>query len=111
LGRADDMVVVRGVNVYPSAVEEIMRGSGGIAEYQVEIHTGEPLAELRVQIETRPDCTDVTALVRHLERAFETTFALRVAITTVPFGTLPRFEMKAKRWKQVKSRLSHSTSV
>jgi hypothetical protein len=33
-----------------------------------------------------------------LEKDFETAFALRVPITTVPFGTLPRFEMKGQRW-------------
>jgi phenylacetate-CoA ligase len=98
LGRADDMVVIRGVNVYPSAVEEIVRSCGGIAEYQVEVSTRQTLPEISLQIEAATDCSDAAGLVHRLERRFETTLALRVPITLVPAGTLPRFDMKAKRW-------------
>ncbi len=51
LGRSDDMVVVRGVNVYPSAIDNILRACGGVAEYRVEVHEGHPLVELRIQVE------------------------------------------------------------
>ncbi|MEY2428403.1 MAG: phenylacetate-CoA ligase [Verrucomicrobiota bacterium] len=98
LGRADDMVVVRGVNVYPSAIEEIVQACGGIAEYQVQVSSKGPLTELSLQIEPRPECADVAGLVRKLANSFETALALRVAITLAPIGTLPRFEMKAQRW-------------
>lgn len=98
LGRVDDMVVIRGVNVFPSAVDEIVRACDGVAEYRVNVSANQALAELSLEIEPRPDCRDVTALIRKLERDFETAFALRVPITTVPFGTLPRFEMKGQRW-------------
>jgi phenylacetate-CoA ligase len=98
LGRTDDMVVVRGVNVYPSAVEEIIRASGEVAEYQVNVSTAHSLVELDVKVEPTADCGDVTALVRNLEKDFDKAFALRVPVTAVSSGTLPRFEMKAKRW-------------
>jgi phenylacetate-CoA ligase len=98
IGRTDDMVIVRGVNVYPSAVEEIVRASGAVAEYQVEISATNALPELSLQIEPRADCRDVADLVRRLEKDFESTLALRVPVTVLPLGTLPRFEMKAKRW-------------
>lgn len=98
LGRVDDMIVVRGVNVYPSAVEEIMRSCPGVAEYRMEISTQQTLPELSLQVEPSPGCEDVAGLVHQLERHFETAFALRVIITLVPLGTLPRFEMKGKRW-------------
>jgi phenylacetate-CoA ligase len=98
LGRSDDMVLVRGVNVYPSAVEQIVRGTGGVSEYQVQISSARGMSELSLQIEPTPDCADVAGLVHHLERSFETALALRIPITTVPFGTLPRSEMKGKRW-------------
>ena len=100
LGRVDDMIVVRGVNVYPSAVEEIMRSCPGVAEYQMEISTGQTLPELSLQVEPSPGCENVAGLIRQLERRFETAFALRVLITLVPSGTLPRFEMKGKRWNK-----------
>jgi len=98
LGRTDDMVVVRGVNVYPSAVEEIVRAGGGVAEYQVAINTAHTLAELSVKIEPTADCRDVSALVKNLEKDFDKAFALRVPVTAVSPGALPRFEIKAKRW-------------
>ena len=101
LGRTDDMVVVRGVNVFPSAVEEIVRRADGVAEYQVQLGRDRGMPELSLQIEPEPSCRDVPGLVRKLERDFESALALRVIITTVPFGTLPRFEMKAKRWEGV----------
>src|SRR6266481_1035628 len=98
LGRTDDMVVVRGVNVYPSAVDEIVRGHGDVVEYQVELSVDRAMPEISLQIEPSPRCRDVAGLVRNLERSFETAMALRVPITTVPSGTLPRFEMKSRRW-------------
>jgi phenylacetate-CoA ligase len=98
LGRTDDMVVVRGVKIYPSAVEEIIRAQGAVAEYQVRMSTAQALAELRVTIEPAPDCADVPALVLQLEHAFREAFALRVPVSAASPGSLPRFELKARRW-------------
>ncbi len=98
LGRTDDMVVVRGVNVYPSAVDEIVRAHNDVVEYQVELSVDREMPEISLQIEPSPRCRDVADLVRRLEQTFESALALRVPITTVPHGTLPRFEMKSRRW-------------
>jgi phenylacetate-CoA ligase len=99
LGRTDDMIVVRGVNVYPSAVEEIVRGCDGVAEYRAQVDLRNSLAELSLTVEPRTDCADGSALVRILERAFEAALALRVPISLAPVGSLPRWEMKAHRWQ------------
>jgi len=101
LGRTDDMVIVRGVNVFPSAVEDIIRASGDVTEYQVTVSNAHSLAELSIQIELRSGCPDPSALVKRLGKSFEDALALRVPVKTVPTGTLPRFEMKAKRWIKV----------
>jgi phenylacetate-CoA ligase len=98
LGRVDDMVIVRGVNVYPSAVEEIIRSCEGVAEYQVKLTVEKALVEMRVEVEPATNCHDVTALVAQVEKAFDTALALRASVSAVAPGTLPRFEMKAKRW-------------
>ena len=98
LSRIDDMIVVRGVNVFPSAVEEIIRGFPEIAEYRVEISAETALSEMRVQIEPAGEATASTDLSVRLEKAFLGALALRVPITVVSPGTLPRFELKAKRW-------------
>ena len=98
LGRVDDMVIVRGVNIYPTAVEDIIRGCGAVAEYQVIVSHANSLAELSVRVEPTVNGGDPSAVVKRLEKAFQDAFALRVPVHPVPRGTLPRFEMKAKRW-------------
>lgn len=97
LGRVDDMIIVRGVNIYPSAVEEIIRGFAAVAEYRVYVSTAEALTEMRVEIEPVASAAAQT-LATELEQMFHKTFALRVPVSVVAAGTLPRFEMKALRW-------------
>ncbi|MGD1091491.1 MAG: AMP-binding protein [Bryobacteraceae bacterium] len=101
LGRTDDMVVVRGVNVYPAAVEEIIRSCGGVAEYRVEVSTTHALTELSIQIEPEPDAASDSGLAHRLETALRNAFGLRVEVVPVPSGSLPRFEMKSRRWVRV----------
>ena len=98
IGRTDDMVVVRGVNVYPSAVEEIVRSSGEVAEYRVHVSSAQGLVEMSLEIEPKPECEDVSGLVRNLERGFDHALALRVPVRVVASDSLPRFELKSKRW-------------
>lgn len=111
LGRADDMVVVRGVNVFPSAVEEVIRGRDGVAEFRVELGNERSLEQLSVQIEPRPDCANAAELVKNLEHDFEAALALRIPVTLVPAGTLPRFEMKSKRWVRLSPPSSSHSSL
>jgi len=98
LGRTDDMLVVRGVNVYPSAVENILRGFDAVREYRVEIQNHRTLPELRIQVEAAPAHVHDATLTHRLEAALTNAFALRIPVSLVPQGTLPRFEMKARRW-------------
>jgi phenylacetate-CoA ligase len=95
------MVIVRGVNVFPSAIEDIILASGEVAEYQVTVNNARSLTALSVQIEPSLICPDPAALASRLEKSFEDAFALRVPVKSVPTGTLPRFEMKAKRWVKI----------
>lgn len=97
LGRADDMVVVRGVNVYPSAVDALVRGRPGVAEYRVTVTREGALAGLRVEVEPMPDA-DGPALAAALAADFQAALALRVPVAAAPPGALPRFEHKARRW-------------
>jgi phenylacetate-CoA ligase len=98
LGRVDDMVIVRGVNVYPSAVEEILRRFGDVAEYQVHVIKAAAMSELRLELEPVDRCADVPSLKNDVRQALETAFNLRIPVEAVAPGSLPRFEMKAKRW-------------
>jgi phenylacetate-CoA ligase len=98
IGRVDDMVIVRGVNIYPAAVEEILRRFSDVAEYQVHVTKAAALAELRLEVEPRDQCADVRGLMADVRQALETAFHLRIPVEAVAPGALPRFEMKAKRW-------------
>jgi len=98
LGRVDDMVIVRGVNVYPSAVEEIIRSCDGVAEYQVNLAAEKALTEMRVEVEPAANRRHGGDLAADVQKAFEIALSLRVSVNVVAPGTLPRFEMKAKRW-------------
>ena len=98
LGRADDMIVIRGVNVFPSAVEEIIRSYPEVSEYRVSVRESRGLPDLSVEIETRPGCSDPLAMAKALQSRFESALSLRVPVTSVAAGTLPRPEMKSNRW-------------
>jgi phenylacetate-CoA ligase len=103
LGRTDEMVIVRGVNVFPTAVEDVLRGFSEIAEYQVEVDRSRSLVELSLRIEPLAACapTEGEALTSRVQHALHGAFNLRVPVALAPVGSLPRFEMKAKRWKYV----------
>jgi phenylacetate-CoA ligase len=101
LGRSDDMVVVRGVNVYPSVVEEIVRAYPEVAEYRVQLDCRNAMTELTLEVEAGANNSGLTSLPRRLEQSFHTTLNLRVPVVLVPAGSLPRFEMKAQRWVRV----------
>jgi phenylacetate-CoA ligase len=98
LGRADDMIVVRGVNIYPTAVEEIVRSNRGVAEYQARVSLKGPMAQLEITVEPSVECDNVEALLQRLEKQFQTAFTLRIPVASAPRNSLPRAEMKAKRW-------------
>ena len=102
LSRADDMIFIRGVNLYPSAVERVVRSFPEISEFRVEVRQDRSMTEVAVQIEPRPDVAGVPGLAERLAASFQLSFALRIPVTAVRPGTLPQFEMKAKRWVTVK---------
>lgn len=92
LGRSDDMVVIRGVNVYPSSVDSIVRGFEEVTEYQVIHEKKGEMSEIRLQVEA-PEGT-----ARALEVSLKEAFSLRIPVGLAEPNSLPRFEMKAKRW-------------
>ena len=94
LGRADDMIIVRGVNLYPGAVEQVVRSLPDILEYRVRVERRGVMAEVAVEMESG----GAVGAALELEKAFEKAFSLRIPVAEVPAGTLPRFELKAGRW-------------
>ena len=97
LARTDDMLIVRGVNVYPGAVEEILR-SCGVTEFRVEVYVERALAEMKIEIEPDPSDPNPDHLVDRTAAALLNTLGFRVTVSCVSCGSLPRFEGKARRW-------------
>ena len=98
-GRVDDMKLVRGTNVYPRAVEAIVREHPEIDEFQIHLYTVEGI---RDEIEILCEIPDANADAQRTLRALERELAdahegLRFAVARADAGTLPRFELKAKR--------------
>lgn len=91
LGRADDMLIVRGVNVYPSALANILHRFPEVREYRVIVTKNGPLDEIALQVE----CPSI--LVESISQEMHVALNLRVPIEAVELGTLPRFELKARR--------------
>lgn len=98
LARTDDMILVRGVNIYPAALEGVLRSFDEVAEYRVDVRTEHEMSALSLQVEPAPECTDLAALKSCLEKALKDAFNLRIPLALVLPGTLPRYEMKSKRW-------------
>ena len=100
IGRVDDMVIVRGVNLYPSAVDAIVRSVPAISEYQVDIDMRSPLTQVSIRIETDDDSETVS---EELRNQFRTALQMRIDVEVVESGSLPVFEMKARRWNIISS--------
>jgi len=95
MGRSDDMVVVRGVNVFPSAIEGVLREFPEVSEFRIDVFRTRSMVELKVVLDPLPDASDDLA-ERAAARLHER-LLLRVPCEVVPTGSLPRFELKARR--------------
>ena len=93
-GRVDDMVTVRGVNIFPSAIEAIVRRFDEVGEYRVELARVREMDELRCMVEASADVAARVGSAIHRE------LGIRCLVESVASGTLPRFEMKAKRFNK-----------
>jgi phenylacetate-CoA ligase len=101
IGRVDDAIIIRGVNVYPSSIENVVRGFSEVTEFAVDIYRRHEMADMEIRLEVNGDSVDAVAEavgqeVRHL-------LGIRARVQTVPNNTLPRFELKAKRFMDHRS--------
>jgi len=103
IGRLDDALIIRGLNVYPAMLENIILKFPDVQEFAGLAYRTGTLDELDIRIEsTNPNpeatATAVTAAIRDV-------LGLRVTVKTVPLGTLPRYELKSRRFTD--ERTSH----
>ena len=100
LGRSDDMVTIRGVNVYPTAIENVIRQFGSVDEFQVTVTTLHEMQQLEVQIEVISG-NDAEHVRTHVEQAIYNALSLRPTVTVAQPGALTHFEMKANRFRRL----------
>jgi phenylacetate-CoA ligase len=91
LGRTDDMLVVRGVNIFPGAIDDIVRSFPEIVEYRLTVDSTGSLDVLQLEIE------DHLAAPERVANELQVRLGLRIDVALVPIGSLPRFEGKGRR--------------
>ena len=97
LARADDMVTIRGVNVYPTAVEAVVRAHADVTEFRATVARESAMLHLTVEIEVRPGA-DGAGIAEAVALGLKEALGLTVAVHAVAANALPRFEMKARRF-------------
>jgi len=100
IARADDMVFIRGVNLYPSAVDDVVQRIDGVSEYRVLIAESRGMTELSVEVECEKQDRERT-IAHRLTEDLRSGFGLRIPVTPVPPGSLPKAELKSRRWVRV----------
>ncbi len=100
-GRSDDMIILRGVNVFPSQIEEQVMATGGIApHYQIELFKAGRMDAMRVYVEAMPDAADElskTAAARMLTKRIKDVVGVSTEIIVGEPGDVERSQGKAKR--------------
>jgi phenylacetate-CoA ligase len=92
LGRTDDMMIIRGVNIFPSSLEQILHSFPEIVEYRMTARKVGEMDALSIEIEDRLEQPERVARELHLR------LGLKIDLRCVPFGSLPRFEGKGQRF-------------
>lgn len=96
IGRIDDALIIRGLNVYPATIENIILKFPEVREFTARAYSTETFDELEIQIEsTNPHPIDTVTAVT---KAIRDVLGLRAVVKSVPLGTLPRYELKSKRF-------------
>ncbi|MDD1657476.1 MAG: phenylacetate--CoA ligase [Methanomicrobiales archaeon] len=103
LGRADDMLVIRGINVFPSQIEHVLLGLPEVGDhFMVYVDRMNYLDELTIEVEMKRETfsgelSDLARIQKRVTAALRDVLGIRTAVKLVEPGSLPRFEGKAKR--------------
>ncbi|HHZ90555.1 TPA: phenylacetate--CoA ligase family protein [Candidatus Poribacteria bacterium] len=98
VGRIDDILIVRGVNIYPSAIENVLRGFPEIIEFAVDVYRPGALDEIEIRVEVNRSQDSANQIVEAVKNAFRQNFGVRADVKVVELGQLPRFELKSRRF-------------
>ena len=103
IGRSDDMLIIRGVNVYPSQIEEaLLQVEGASPHYEILLTRPKSLDQVTVRVEITPDqfsdkISDMTILKENIVASIAAITGLHLQIELLAPNSLQRFEGKAKR--------------
>jgi phenylacetate-CoA ligase len=98
IGRSDDMVIVRGNNVFPSSIEAVIREIPDVAEFRIELKTVRAMQDLCVAVEPCAEVADQsTQLIETVRAALRQRLGFAIDVRGVAPGELPRFELKSRR--------------
>ncbi len=97
LGRADDMVTVRGNNVFPSSIEAILREFNDVAEFRIHVETKREMNHLRIEVEPAESRLGLDEFEQEIRRTLSNRLGFQCELKLVAVGSLPRFEMKGRR--------------
>lgn len=106
-GRTDDMMIIRGVNVFPTQIEEqILKEPALSPHYLLEITRPGRMDDLKVIVERRADASDaeIAAAARSLRRHIKTMIGISTAVEIVPPGGVERSAGKARRIRDLRTR-------
>lgn len=104
LGRADDMVIIRGNNVFPSSLEAILRTFDQVAEYRIEVRTIRAMQHMKIELEPVESISTMDQqkqIINEVSHAIKDRLNFNAEVTTVAPGALPRFELKGKRFFKI----------
>ena len=108
-GRTDDMLKIRGVNVFPSQIEEIVLGVEEIGpHYEIVVTRQDHADKLEIKVElvkSTDNFNEITAIERKIKNKLRVVLGLDAKITLVSPNTLQRFEGKAKRVKDLRDNI------
>jgi len=102
-GRVDDMLIIRGINVFPSQIEYALMAIPEVGQhFMIEVDRKGALDDMLVKVEVRKEAfsdkiTDLMAIRKNVEHRLRNTLNVAVNVELVDPGSLPRFEGKAKR--------------
>jgi phenylacetate-CoA ligase len=98
IGRSDDMVVVRGINVFPTMIAAVINTIFGLSgEYRVVIEGPGPYDRLPVEVESAANVPAVPELAQQVATAIQRAIRVTAEVTVVPHGALPRTAGKTRR--------------
>ncbi len=105
LGRTDDMLTIRGNNFYPSALEDVIRQFDAIAEFRIELHTVKAMQHIKIKVEPIPtlESNEIGLLVTRIAETIKSRWHFQAEVLPVSAGSLPRFEMKGRKFVRIES--------